>query len=48
MNREEAIRLVNSVKDKCRLKNKNYSETNLLALSNFILNTNFNEDEKIY
>lgn len=46
MNREEAIRLVNSVKDKCGLRNKNYNETNLLTLSNFILNTNFNEDEQ--
>lgn len=45
MNREEAIKTINSIKSSCGLKGKRYSESNLLKLNEAINNANLGEDK---
>lgn len=45
MNKQEAIKTINSIKSSCGLKGKRYSESNLLKLNEAINNANLDEDK---
>lgn len=45
MNKQEAIKTIDSIKSSCGLKGKRYSESNLLKLNEAINNANLDEDE---
>lgn len=45
MNKQEAIKAINSIKSSCGLKGKRYSESNLLKLNEAINNANLDEDK---
>lgn len=45
MNKQEAIKAINSIKSSCELKGKKYSESNLLKLNEAINNANLDEDK---